>query len=316
MTYTIFQHTVIRDILTGVFLCTLIFIIMYMMPLINLFAWMFMPLPILFYRLKTGRTGGFIIMVISLFMLILTTRNTAFNPLYFGSLLITGFFLGECIEKHLSMEKIILFTCFAVFSVCTAVMFIYAANQGTSVETLILNYVDRYKELSSQMFSDLAAFNPRFDATQESIEQISTVVTLILPGIIIMTYLTMLWLNVLIIRKLLVKKGIVVKTIENLILWKAPDHLVFGLILVCIGLFLPISGLKIVALNLLIVLLFVYFFQGIAIVSFFLNRKNAPFVLKIFFYALLAIQPLLVLLIAVLGLFDTWINFRKFGTAN
>lgn len=283
MICTIFQQTVIRDILTGVFLCILIFIIMYMMPLLNLFAWMFMPLPILFYRLKTGRTGSGIIMVISLFMLILTTRNTAFNPLYFGSLLITGFFLGECIEKHLSIEKTILFTCFGVFSVCTAVLFIYAANQGTSVETLILNYVTRYKQLSSQMFSDIAAFNPRFNATQESIERISAVVTLTLPGIIIMTYLTMLWLNVLLIRKFLVKKGIVVKTIENLILWEAPDHLVFGLILACIGLFLPIGGLKIVALNLLIILLFVYFFQGIAIVSFFLNRKNAPVVLNFFF---------------------------------
>jgi uncharacterized protein YybS (DUF2232 family) len=60
--------------------------------------------------------------------------------------------------------------------------------------------------------------------------------------------------------------------------------------------------------------MFVYFFQGIAIVSFLFQKKSAPFALRSFFYILIAIQPLFMLLVIGVGLFDTWFNFRKLDT--
>ncbi len=61
MTGTLIQPATIKDILTGIFLCIMIIAIIYVMPLIGVFAWMFLPLPVLFYRLKTGRNPGAII---------------------------------------------------------------------------------------------------------------------------------------------------------------------------------------------------------------------------------------------------------------
>ena len=126
MTGTIIQPTAIKDILTGVLLCILIISIIYIMPLIGVFAWMFLPLPVLFYRLKSGRKGGAIIMVASLAVLIISTSNFALNTLYFGSLLLTGFFLGEFIEQHLRVEKIIFYTGVAVLAACMIVLFLYS----------------------------------------------------------------------------------------------------------------------------------------------------------------------------------------------
>jgi uncharacterized protein YybS (DUF2232 family) len=57
----------------------------------------------------------------------------------------------------------------------------------------------------------------------------------------------------------------------------------------------------------------VYFFQGIAIVSFYFNKKRFPRVIRIFLYTLIAIQQLVLLAVIGLGFFDMWFNFRKLG---
>jgi len=312
---SLIQHSTIKDILTGILLCMLIIAIMYIVPLIGIFAWMFLPLPVLFYRLKTGRNGGGIVMAASLAVLIVFTSNLAFNTLYFGSLLMTGFFLGEFIEKHLSVEKIMLYTCFAVLGTCLAVFIIYSLSSGQGIEHIISNYVSRYNALSSQLFSESAKLYPEMKVDQQVLKKASSMFVIIFPGIFINSYLSMVWLNILLIKRLLLKKGIIVKSIENLNQWKAPDHLVFGVIALSILIFLPVGTLKFFAVNGLIILMFVYFFQGIAVVSFFFQKKNAPFALKFFFYVLIAIQPFFMFLVIGFGLFDTWINFRKLDTA-
>lgn len=315
MTGTLIQPTIIKDILTGILLCILIIAAMYIIPMIGIFAWVFLPFPVLFYRLKTGRNGGGIIMAVSLAVLIVFTSNFAFNTLYFGSLLMTGFFLGEFIEKHISIERIMLYTCFTVLGTCGAVLLIYSSTKTQGIEQLISNYLTRYQTLSSQLFSESAQLYPEIEVDPQMLKRASSFFVVIFPGIFINSYLTMLWLNILIIKKFLIKKGITVKSIENLDQWKAPDHLVFGVIALSVLIFLPVDVLRFIAVNCLIILMFVYFFQGIAVVSFFFRKRNAPFALRLFFYILIALQPFFMFLVIGCGLFDTWINFRKLDTA-
>ncbi len=315
MTGTLIQPTIVKHILTGILLCILIIAVIYIMPLVGVFAWMLLPLPVLFYRLKTGRNSSGIIIVASLAILVVFTQSFAFNTLYFGSLLITGFFLGEFIEKHLSIEKIMLFTCLAVFTTCLAVLLIYSLKYDQGIRHLASNYISRYHAMSSQLFSESAQLYPEMKVDRQMLEKASSLFVLIFPGIFINSYLTMVWLNIILIKKVLIKKGIIVKSIENLNQWKAPDYLVFGVIALSVLIFLPIYTLKIIAVNCLIILMFVYFFQGIAVVSFFFQKKRWPFALRFFFYTLIAVQPLFMFLVIGFGLFDTWINFRKLDIA-
>lgn len=314
-TGTLIQPTAIKDILTGILLCMLIIAIMYVIPLIGIFAWMFLPLPILFYRLKTGRNGSGIIMVASLAVLIVLTSDFAFNILYFGSILMTGFCLGEFIEKHLSIEKIMLYTGGIILGSCVAVLLIYSLTQPQGIEQIISNYISRYQALSSRLFSESAQLYPEMKVDLEMLEKASSLFVIIFPGVFINSYFTMVWVNILLIKKVLLKKGIIVKSIENLNQWKAPDQLVFGVIALSILLFLPIGVLKYFAVNCLIILMFVYFFQGIAVASFFFQKKSVPFALRSFFYILIAIQPFFMFLVIGIGLSDIWINFRKLNTA-
>ena len=96
-------------------------------------------------------------------------------------------------------------------------------------------------------------------------------------------------------------------------LWKAPELLVWGVIACALGLFIPITVVKVTGLNGLLTLMTIYFFQGIAIVSFYFEKKQFPRVVRFFLYALIALQQLILLAVIGLGFFDLWVNFRRLG---
>jgi uncharacterized protein YybS (DUF2232 family) len=112
----------------------------------------------------------------------------------------------------------------------------------------------------------------------------------------------------------LTQKQIHLSVLDHLNRWQAPELLVWAVIISGLGLFLPVSAVKIAGLNALIALLPVYFFQGIAIVSFFFEKKQVPRMVKVFVYGIIALQQIFLLVVVGLGFFDTWLNFRKLDT--
>jgi len=74
------------------------------------------------------------------------------------------------------------------------------------------------------------------------------------------------------------------------------------------------NTLKMIGLNGILVFFTIYFFQGIAIVSFFFDKKRFPRLLRVFLYSLIVLQQVLLFLIVGLGFFDMWLNLRKLET--
>jgi len=87
--------------------------------------------------------------------------------------------------------------------------------------------------------------------------------------------------------------------------------MVWALISAGIVLFSGVELLVLSAVNLLLVLLVVYFFQGMAIVSYFFNKRHLPGGLKGLAYIFIFLMWYLGALVVALGLFDLWFDFRK-----
>jgi uncharacterized protein YybS (DUF2232 family) len=64
------------------------------------------------------------------------------------------------------------------------------------------------------------------------------------------------------------------------------------------------------ALNLLLVVLFAYLLQGLAVMAHFFTRFAVPAIGRFMFYLFLLLQPYLLAGVAALGIFDIWGNFR------
>ena len=109
-------------------------------------------------------------------------------------------------------------------------------------------------------------------------------------------------------------RGLPVPEFGALNRWRAPEPLVWAAIGCGLMLLLPVTSLKIVGMNGVIVLMAVYFFQGIAIVSFFFEKKQLPVALRFILYSLIVLQQFLLLVVIGFGFFDMWLNFRKLET--
>ncbi|MFO7989881.1 MAG: DUF2232 domain-containing protein [Desulfotignum sp.] len=303
----IVHPSAIKDIVLGTGLCILTFAVSYTFPLLGVFALLLLPLPVLYFRLKLGRNSGGIIALASFLVLLVISRGVAFDTLYFGALLMTGLFLGECIEKHCGIEKTMIFTVTGVLGVSLAAFGVYAIFQAQGIGEMIQGYISQYLELTSALYTDMGIEKQQIDA-------LNAAFVVVMPGMFIVSYMTTVWLNVLIIKRLLARIGIQLKNMAALNRFRAPDTLVWAAIGLGVLLALPVGPVKYVVINCLIILLLIYFFQGIAVISFYFQKKESPTFLKVFCYGLIAVQIYFLILVIGLGFFDNWINFRKLET--
>ena len=93
--------------------------------------------------------------------------------------------------------------------------------------------------------------------------------------------------------------------------WKAPEQLVWVLILSGFIVAFADGPLATVALNLLVILLPVYFLQGLAVIDCFFRRKAFSPVIRTIGYLLLTLVNPLPMLVTGIGVFDLWADFRK-----
>lgn len=93
--------------------------------------------------------------------------------------------------------------------------------------------------------------------------------------------------------------------------WRSPEILVWGLIAAGFATAFGVGTVQTVAVNVLIILLPVYFLQGLAVVEYFLALRGlSPLLRGLSFLFLLLVNPLPVIVTGV-GVFDLWADFRK-----
>lgn len=93
--------------------------------------------------------------------------------------------------------------------------------------------------------------------------------------------------------------------------WELPEALVWGFIGSGVLYLAGLPWFTPVGLNGLILLLALYFLQGLSIAAFLYRRFQLPRFLVTLSVLLLVFQPFLALVVAGLGLFDVWFAFRR-----
>ncbi|MFO7884200.1 MAG: DUF2232 domain-containing protein [Desulfobacteraceae bacterium] len=308
------QNRLFREVTTGILVSVLLFTGIVSIPLLGFFLSLLLPMPVLVYRLKLGRKMGAVI-ASAVFCIILAVAGGIYiDLLFYAALLLIGFFLGEYLERPLSIEKTGVYTCLTTIGICTLGTLLFSAAAGQNIVSIVSEYISTNIDLTLKLYYEMGVPQENIDLMINASDTIKYVVVRILPALITAMLIFEIWLNILFIKKFLAKKEITIARLEGLNQWRAPEHLVWAAIFLGIFIVLPVQALKITGINLLIVLMPVYFFQGIAVVSYFIEKKRFPVFLKVLIYSIIAIQQIFLLLVMGLGFFDTWINFRKLDT--
>lgn len=309
-----FQSGVSKDIATGVMATLVIFSISVFTPVVGFIFSTFIPLPVLFYRAKLGRRLGLLVPLVTVAIMGLVAGGFTVDIFFFSGLMLLGFVMSEMFEKKLSVELTVAAACGVVLGAGLIGILIYSIANGTGIFNLVSAYVASNLALSLDLYKGIGIPQETIDAISGSIDRIQYVLVRILPSLAVASTLFVAWTNLIAARPILVRRGLYVPDFGRLNRWQAPEPLIWAVIACGLILLLPATGIRLIGVNGLLVLLTVYFIQGIAIVSFFFDKKKLPRTIRVVLYMMIAFQQLFLLIIICIGLFDMWINFRKLDT--
>ncbi|MDP2643774.1 MAG: YybS family protein [Desulfobacterales bacterium] len=303
-----------KDILKGISITLLILAISFYMPILGFFCSLLVPLPVLFYRAKLGRTNGLIIPVATLVIMSAINRSISMDLLFFVELLFLGFVLSELIEMDLSIERTILYACGAILLTVFVALYFYSSISHMAMGTMISDYIKTNLEYTITLYREMGVSEENIQKISSSMDRIQYVLVRIIPAIVGASTLFLAWMTLLLAKPLLFKHKLFYPDFGPLNSWRAPEFLVWPVIACGLLILFFDSSIGMLGYNGIVVLMVIYFFSGIALVSFFFEKKRFPRILKISFYSFIAIQQVLLLLVIILGFFDIWFNFRKMGT--
>jgi uncharacterized protein YybS (DUF2232 family) len=308
------QWELSRQIAAGVLITSSIFATAVFIPIIGFFSTIFIPLPILFYRMKLGREAGISIGLISIVIMAMVLKSVdslSIDILFFTELLLLGYMLSEFFEKELSIEKTIGYACATVLSSTLVFIFGYSVFTQTELLKLVSGYVAQNLELTLRIYEGMGISPDTMADIKASLDHIQYLLVRIIPGLAISGLLLVAWSNLLMARPLFKRQLLKYPDFGNLNCWKAPELLIWGLIGSSLMIIIPHTGLRLVGINGLIILFTVYFFHGMAIVTYILEKKKIPRMLRTFIYIMIALQQMLVMVVIGLGIFDLWLDVRK-----
>jgi uncharacterized protein YybS (DUF2232 family) len=166
-------------------------------------------------------------------------------------------------------------------------------------------------EETARIYTQVGADPEKGGEFQAYLKALKEGIALIYPSLMILGSAFVVWLNVIISRPLFRKRNLEVPDFGPLDRWQSPELMVWGLIAAGFSLFLSFSPLRLVAVNALVVMLAIYFFHGLSILLFYLNKYRVPPWMRLGVYALILLQQFLLIGVTMAGLFDQWLDLRR-----
>jgi len=301
-----------KDVIVAIAITAFICMATLYLRVLGPFVGLVIPLPILFYRFKLGRSLGLLILAAVVLIVIFVVGWSSIGAVAFlFELGLVGLILPEVFEMNLSVEKTVGITTGAVLATGAVMLALYSLLSTASPWAVVSDYLEKSVEMAIAMYREIDASEEKIEILARSLEGILYLMLRIIPAIVIVITLFVVWSNLLLARSLLRSKELFCPDFGKLNQWKAPEHLIWVAIASGGLLLFAHPGIKMLGINGLIVIMMIYFFQGIAIVSFYFEKKQFPKVLRAILYGLIAMQQLLLLVVIAVGFFDVWIDFRR-----
>jgi len=306
-----------RDYFFAAAITSLIFIVVAAISILSSFGALMLPLPLLYYYSKLGRVQGIFIFFLSLLAATITLK-IVHSPLtlhYFFLLGAVGPLLSEVLRRDYPIEKTVLYGVGAFLALGLSFLLFYSMILGKSPWNLIELYIFEIVRENIDSYARVGVPQEHIAIISENAGYIANALTNLFPSLILVGASFCVWVNILEGKLLFEKKGMWYPQFGDLSRWKIFDRMIWVFIIAGVCIVVPVKAMKIIGLNILIVLLFIYMLQGLSIVSFYFKKKNMPWFIRGFGYFLIFAQQILLFLVIGLGLIDVWVDFRKLEKA-
>ena len=282
-------------------------------PIAGPFFSLLTPLPFLYYSAKLGVSQAVKLTCVSILVTGLIAAITRQSQLIFlcFEFSVLGLILSEIFRRKMSIgTSVLLGTCLLLL-MGLLVLAVAGLRKNLGPLEMVYAYLLESLEETARITTQVGADPEKAGAFQETLKALKEVVALIYPSLMIVGSAFVVWLNVIMSRPLFIKRNLEVPDFGALDRWQSPEIMVWGLIAAGFSLFLSFSPLRLVAVNALVIMLAIYFFHGLSVLLFYLNKYRVPPWMRVGVYALILLQQILVVGVTMAGLFDQWIDLRR-----
>jgi len=280
-------------------------------PIVYLFTASLTPLPVYLAGRRLGALAA-LLLALAVSLLIFSWRpglEIVTKNLEFGGLLLMGVLLTGLESRGWSTDRAIFFTVVGLTLLSLALLFGEAYLAGMSPREMFSQKTQEAAEMLARVMGAAEGQAAGTKIPGISREEIQTLIRSLLPALVITNTGLVAWINVILARRLLVlfNWG---KAEPPLYYWSAPEWLIFPVLAAGFLLLVPVSLVRLVSMNLLVVLALLYFCQGVAVIAAWFQRFRLPMFLRCIGYPLMFWIPMPILVIT-LGLMDLWLDFRR-----
>jgi uncharacterized protein YybS (DUF2232 family) len=303
----------ITDVLVCVGGATFFLFAYTLIPVVGPLFSLLTPLPFLFYSTKLGLYQGVKLAAVTTLTIAMLAKLTGYpqNFLFCMELSLLGLALSELLKRKLSFGQTIFLATVFMLLLGFGFLFFIALSKNMGPLEMVLNYAESHVKRTVAAYVEIGIPLEKTIELEALGKAFMDIISKIYLSLMIIGAGFAVWLNVVIAKPLFRMGNLEYPDFIPMERWQAPDVLVWGVIVSGFSLFFLSGGIELLAINALIVMMVIYFFHGLSIILFFLNKYHVPSWIRIGVYFLLIIQQFLGIALVLAGLFDQWVDFRK-----
>ncbi len=278
-------------------------------PLIGFVAGFLAATPLCYTRLTGGRRAAVLAALIAALLV-----GLGFKPLaglwFFVQCGLIGLLLPELMLRGMTSSRALLWTTAAATVGTALVAFSMAATAGQELLAMAQQEISTGINQALRLYEQQQGLSPEdLETIKQGMQTISTTLLRIFPALASLNLLLVSAISLLFLQRMAAKQGLALG-FAPFRTFRVPEPLIWFLITAGFSLLAKTPLVTTPAMNILALLAVLYFCQGLAVVITLIERTPYTGILKVLLTFLLLLQPYLLPLISILGIFDLWGEFR------
>lgn len=277
-------------------------------PPAGIFSGLLAPFPAAYCRFRYGRPTA-VIVIFGVTAAMSALFGVAAGIFYLVQCGLIALMMSELLLRGFSATRSIVWTTAANLVLLSGAIVFFTMSTGQSVHLLAVAEIQKSVAQAIAIYEKSGIKGDELVALKQAMSSAADLVIRLYPALVTISLIAMAGCNLALLRRFAAgfSQTLTIGLFRD---YRNPDVLVWGLIAAGFAQLAADPVITTPALNVLAILVVLYFLQGLAVLYTVIARQNIAGVLRVGLHIMLVLQPYLAALIATLGIFDLWGDFR------
>ena len=280
----------------------------FVIPPLGFFSGILAPFPVMYFRLRHGRVTAAVIFLtaVTAVTVLFGLNAAAVYLLQCGTI---ALLLPELLLRGYGAARTIAWTTGVNMALLAIVAVIFTLVSGQDLQRSLSGEISTSISRALALYEQSGVKGDELSMVKQSMDMAAALLLRIYPSLATILLGIMAGCNLALIRRPASLMGFQLQLGDFKEL-RLPEPLVWVLIAAGFAMLAPSRIVTAPALNVLVVTTTLYFLQGLAVVLTIIARQVFAGIMRVFIWVMLLLQPYLVAVVAAIGIFDIWGDFR------